>query len=212
MGARVIHVMTHDSIGVGEDGPTHQPVEHIASLRAMPNLLVFRPCDGVETAEAWEVALQSAGAPSLIALTRQNVPLARTTHVSDNLVARGGYILRPARAPERAAILATGSEIEIALKAQDELEAAGLGTRVVSLPCFSLFARQSESYRREVLGQGLATVAVEAGVRDGWDRWIGPDGGFIGMDGFGASAPYKELYREFGITSDAVVKAVKSRL
>lgn len=212
MGVRVIHVMTHDSIGVGEDGPTHQPVEHIASLRAMPNLLVFRPCDGVETAEAWEIALQSAGAPSLIALTRQNVPLARTAHVSENLVARGGYVLRHASAPERAAILATGSEVEIALKARDELEALGVGTRVVSLPCFSLFARQSEGYRRDVLGQGLATVAVEAGVRDGWDRWIGPNGGFVGMGGFGASAPYKDLYREFGITPDAVVDAVRARL
>jgi transketolase len=212
MGARVVHVMTHDSIGVGEDGPTHQPVEHVASLRAMPNLHVFRPCDGVETAEAWQVALQSRETPSLIALTRQNVPLARTHHVSENLVARGGYVLRPAQAPEKAAILATGSEIEIALKAQADLEALGVGTRVVSLPCFSLFSQQSESYRREVLGAGLVRVAVEAGVRDGWDRWIGPEGGFVGMTGFGASAPYKDLYKAFRITSDAVVEAIRARL
>jgi transketolase len=212
MGIRVIHVMTHDSIGVGEDGPTHQPVEHVASLRMIPNLLVFRPCDGVETAEAWDIALKSMTSPSLIALTRQNVAPARKTHVAENLVAKGGYVLSPASKPEKVVLLATGSEIEIALEAQKKLEEDGIGARVVSLPCFSLFARQSETYRRETLGGKLPRVAVEAGVRDGWDRWIGPEGGFVGMASFGASAPYKALYKHFGITAEAVVKAAKERV
>jgi transketolase len=210
MNQRVIHVMTHDSIGVGEDGPTHQPVEHVASLRAMPNLLVFRPCDGVETAEAWQVALESTTAPSLIALTRQNLAPARKMHVAENLVAKGGYVLSPASKPEKVVLLATGSEVEIALAAQAKLEAEGIGARVVSLPCFSLFAAQTPAYRAETLGGALPKVAVEAGVRDGWDRWIGPEGAFVGMPGFGASAPYKALYQHFGITPDAVVNAAKA--
>ncbi len=213
MNQRVIHVMTHDSIGVGEDGPTHQPVEHVASLRMIPNLLVFRPCDGVETAEAWEVAINTTTGPSLIALTRQNLAPARKEHISENLVAKGGYILKPASIkPEKVVLVATGSEVEIALEAQQKLEAEGIGARVVSLPCFSLFAQQSDKYRKDTLGGKLPKVAVEAGVRDGWDRWIGPEGGFVGMTGFGASAPYKALYKHFGITADAVVKAAKDRL
>jgi transketolase len=212
MGLRVIHVMTHDSIGVGEDGPTHQPVEHVASLRAIPNLTVFRPADGVETAEAWDVALHHTSGPSLIALTRQNVAPARRTHVDDNLVAKGGYVLSPATKAEKVVLIATGSEVEIALAAQKTLEEEGIGARVVSLPCFSLFAAQPAAYRKQVLGGKLPKVAVEAGVRDGWDRWIGPEGGFVGMDGFGASAPYKALYKHFGITPDAVVKAAKAQL
>ena len=212
MNQRVVHVMTHDSIGVGEDGPTHQPVEHVASLRNIPNLLVFRPADGVETAEAWEVALNTTTGPSLIALTRQNLAPARKTHVEENLVAKGGYVLSPAIKPEKVVLLATGSEVEIALEAQKVLEAEGIGARVVSLPCFSLFAAQPESYRAETLGGRPPKVAVEAGIRDGWDRWIGPEGGFVGMTGFGASAPYKALYKHFGITAEAVVKAAKERV
>ena len=212
MNQRVIHVMTHDSIGVGEDGPTHQPVEHVASLRNIPNLLVFRPADGVETAEAWEVALNSTAAPSLIALTRQNLAPARKEHTDDNLVAKGGYVLSPATKPEKVVLLATGSEVEIALEAQKQLEADGIGARVVSMPCFSLFAAQPAKYQADTLGGKLPKVAVEAGIRDGWDRWIGPEGGFVGMTGFGASAPYKALYKHFGITAEAVVKAAKERV
>ncbi len=212
MNQRVIHVMTHDSIGVGEDGPTHQPVEHVASLRMIPNLLVFRPADGVETAEAWDVAINTTTGPSLIALTRQNLAPARKTHTDENLVAKGGYVLSPATKPEKVVLCATGSEIEIALEAQKQLEAEGIGARVVSLPCFALFAAQPDTYRSETLGGKLPKVAVEAGVRDGWDRWIGPEGGFVGMSGFGASAPYKALYKHFGITAEAVVKAAKARL
>jgi transketolase len=212
MNQRVIHVMTHDSIGVGEDGPTHQPVEHVASLRNIPNLLVFRPADGVESAEAWEVALKSTTGPSLIALTRQNLAPARKTHTDENLVAKGGYVVSPATKPEKVVLLATGSEVEIALEAQKTLEAEGIGARVVSMPCFSLFAAQPAGYRSETLGGALPKVAVEAGIRDGWDRWIGPDGGFVGMTGFGASAPYKALYKHFGITAEAVVAAAKERL
>ncbi len=212
MGQRIIHVMTHDSIGVGEDGPTHQPVEHVASLRAIPNLTVFRPADGVETAEAWDIALHRTSGPSLIALTRQNVAPARRAHVADNLVTKGGYVLSPATRPEKVVLIATGSEVEVALEAQKKLEEGGIGARVVSLPCFSLFAAQPASYRDEVLGGKLPKVAVEAGVRDGWDRWIGPEGAFVGMDSFGASAPYKALFKHFGITPDAVVKAAKALL
>jgi transketolase len=213
MGQRVIHVMTHDSIGVGEDGPTHQPVEHVASLRNIPNLLVFRPADGVETAEAWEIALKTTTGPSLIALTRQNLAPARKTHTDENLVAKGGYVLVPATKPEKVVLLATGSEVEIALEAQKKLEEEGIGARVVSMPCFSLFAAQPAKYQADTLGgKKLAKVAVEAGVRDGWDRWIGPEGAFVGMTGFGASAPYKALYKHFGITAEAVVKAAKEQL
>ena len=208
----VVYIFTHDSVGVGEDGPTHQPVEHVASLRMIPNLLVFRPADGVETAEAWELALETTTGPSLIALTRQNLAPARRTHTDDNLVAKGGYVLSPASKPEKVVLIATGSEIEIALEAQKHLEAEGIGARVVSLPCFELFAAQPDTYRSETLGGALPKVAIEAGVRDGWDRWIGPEGGFVGMTGFGASAPYKALYKHFGITAEEVVKAAKARL
>jgi transketolase len=209
MGVRVIHVMTHDSIGVGEDGPTHQPVEHVASLRMIPNLNVFRPADGVEAAEAWEIMLNTTTGPSLIAATRQNVAPARKTHTDENLTAKGGYVLSPATAKEKVVLIATGSEVELALAAQKTLEAEGIGARVVSMPCFELFAAQPEKYRSETLGKKLPKVAVEAGVRDGWDRWIGPEGGFVGMNGFGASAPAKTLFKHFGITAEAVVKAAK---
>ena len=205
MGERVIHVMTHDSIGLGEDGPTHQPVEHVASLRAMPNMHVFRPADGVETAECWELALKNADGPSTVALTRQKVKSVRKTHVDENLSAKGAYVLSPAKADEKLVLIATGSEVEIAVAAQAELESKGIGARVVSMPCMELFEAQPASYQRETLGGDLPKIAVEAGVRFGWDRWIGFDGGFVGMDSFGASAPYKDLYMKFGITSEAVV-------
>lgn len=212
MNLRVIHVMTHDSIGVGEDGPTHQPVEHIASLRMIPNLTVLRPADGVETAEAWQIALRRDAGPCLIALTRQNVAPVRTVHTEENLTARGGYVLSPASRPERVVLLASGSEVGLALAAQSLLEADGVGARVVSLPSFELFAAQPEAYRRDTLGAGLPKVAVEAGVRDGWDRWIGPEGGFVGMAGFGASAPAGRLFSHFGITAEAVVRAARERV
>jgi len=209
MGERVIHVMTHDSIGLGEDGPTHQPVEHVASLRAMPNMLVFRPCDGVEAAECWQLALENSGGPSTIALTRQGVKSARTTHTDENLSAKGGYVLSDAKGA-KAVIIATGSEVEIAMAAQAALAEADTPVRVVSMPCMELFEQQSAKYIRDTLGGDLPKVAVEAGVRFGWDRWIGYDGGFVGMSSFGASAPYKELYKKFGITTDGVVSAVKA--
>ena len=211
MGERVIHVMTHDSIGLGEDGPTHQPVEHVASLRAMPNNVVFRPADGVETAECWELALRRAGGPSVMALTRQGVRSVRTTHTTENLSAKGAYVLSDMDGA-KAVILATGSEVGLALSAQESLAKDGVATRLVSVPSMELFSEQSAAYQAEVLGNGLPRIAVEAGVRFGWDRWIGEDGAFVGMDSFGASAPYKDLYAKFGITAEAIVEAVKQQL
>ena len=212
MGLRVIHVLTHDSIGVGEDGPTHQPVEHVASLRAIPNLLVFRPCDAIEASEAWEIALGQTARPSALALTRQNLAQARLADAGENLTAKGGYVLRAAEAPEKVCLIATGSEVEIALKAREALEAEGIGARVVSLPSFELFEEQTPAYRADVLPEGLVKVAVEAASPLGWDRYIGPKGAFVGMTGYGASAPYQDLYRHFGITPEAVVAAAKARL
>ncbi len=215
MGVPVTYVMTHDSIGLGEDGPTHQPVEHLASLRAMPNINVFRPADTVETAEAWEIALTSERTPSVLALSRQGLPTVRTEHKTKNLTAQGAYVLAEATGKRRAILLATGSEVEIALKARDILEAEDIGTRVVSMPSWELFEQQDEKYRRRVLPAGPVRVAVEAGVRFGWDRWLyGERGkreksGFVGMHGFGASAPAGDLYREFGITPEAVAEKVR---
>ena len=211
MGERVIHVMTHDSIGLGEDGPTHQPVEHVASLRAMPNMSVYRPCDGVETAECWELALRNETGPSTMALTRQKVKSARTVHTDDNLSAKGGYVLSDA-ADAQAVLIATGSEVEIAIAAQVALAEKGVPVRVVSMPCMDLFEHQSEAYQTETLGGDLPRIAVEAGVRFGWDRWIGHDGGFVGMSSFGASAPYQDLYNHFNITADAVIAEVEKRV
>ncbi len=211
MGQRVIHVMTHDSIGLGEDGPTHQPVEHLASLRAIPNLLVMRPADAIETAECWEIALKEAARPSLLALSRQNLPTLR--HDGDeNLCARGAYVLREADGDLRVVLMATGSEVEIAVKARDILQARGIGTRVVSMPCWELFDEQPSSYRAAILPPGVVRVAVEAAGPMGWDRFIGENGGFVGMNGFGASAPAKDLYRHFGITEEAVAEAAVSRI
>ena len=211
MGERVIHVMTHDSIGLGEDGPTHQPVEHIASLRAMPNMTVFRPCDGVEAAECWELALRNDTGPSTLALTRQKVKSARTTHTDENLSARGGYVLSDAEGAQ-AVLIATGSEVEIAMAAQAALAEKGVAVRVVSMPSMDLFDQQSEAYQAETLGGDLPRIAIEAGVRFGWDRWIGHDGGFVGMSSFGASAPYQDLYNHFNITADAVIAEVEKRI
>ena len=212
MRQRVIYVMTHDSIGLGEDGPTHQPVEHLASLRAIPNLNVFRPADAVETAECWQLALSSATRPSIIALSRQSVPPVRLEPDDSNRCARGAYELRPATGPARVSLLATGTEVALALAARDRLEAEGVATRVVSMPCLELFEDQDADWRNEILGTGTLRIAVEAGVRMGWDRYIGETGAFIGMAGFGASAPASDLYRHFGITADAVVDAAKRRL
>ena len=218
MGVPVTYVMTHDSIGLGEDGPTHQPVEHLAMLRATPNTHVFRPCDTVETAEAWELALTSARTPSVLALTRQNLPTYRTEHKVKNLTALGAYVLAEAEGKRQAILMATGSEVEIAMTARDMLQAEGIGTRVVSLPCWELFEDQPEAYRRKVLPAGPVRVAIEAGIRFGWDRWLfGERGrreksGFVGMHGFGASAPAPDLYREFGITAEATVAKVKALL
>ena len=210
-GLRVVYVMTHDSIGLGEDGPTHQPVEHLASLRAMPNLLVFRPADSVETAECWQLAIDAAKTPSVIALTRQNVPTVRTTHTSENLSAKGGYVLADASDRRRATILATGSEVSIALDARAKLEADGIPTAVVSLPCWSLFDAQPASYRAAVLGEA-PIVSIEAAATFGWERYVGPNGHAIGLRSFGASAPADALYRHFGITAEAVIAAVKQRV
>lgn len=212
MGIRVIHVMTHDSIGLGEDGPTHQPVEHLAALRAMPNLNVFRPADAVEAAECWRLALEATKTPSIMALSRQKTPAARLEG-GENLSVRGAYELRAAEGgAAKATIFATGTEVGIALAARELLQGEGTPTRVVSVPCFELFETQPPAYQTAVIGAAPARVAVEAAVRQGWDRFIGVDGGFVGMHGFGASAPYEELYRQFDITAEAVAQAVRERL
>jgi len=210
MRIRVIHVLTHDSIGLGEDGPTHQPVEHLASLRAMPGVLMFRPADAMETAECWELAIRKADGPSLIALSRQALPEMRFD-TGENRSARGGYVLAEAEGPRQATLIATGSEVAIAMAAREALAAEGIRVAVVSLPCWELFAQQDEAYRTEVLG-GAPRFGIEAGVSFGWERWLGPDGVFIGMAGFGASAPFEQLYKHFGITSEAITAAVKRRI
>jgi transketolase len=210
MRQRAIHVLTHDSIGLGEDGPTHQPIEHLASLRAMPNVHVFRPADAMETAECWELALRRTDGPSLLALSRQALPALRTD-AGENRCAHGGYILAEADGPRQATLIATGSEVAIAMSARDALAADGIKTAVVSLPCWELFAQQDEAYRAEVLG-GAVRVGIEAAGDFGWERWLGPDGIFIGMHGFGASAPAEDLYRHFGITPETVAAAVRKRI
>jgi transketolase len=211
MGIRVIHVLTHDSIGLGEDGPTHQPVEHMAALRAIPNLMMFRPADATETAECWQVALETANRPSGIALTRQNMVAARTTYSEKNLCALGAYDLVSAT-DAKVTIFATGSEVEIAVASAKVLEAKGISTRVVSVPCFELFEDQSPEYQKAIIGNSPVKIAVEAGIRQGWDHFIGSDGIFVGMNSFGASGPYKALYKHFGITVEAVVAAAEAKL
>lgn len=215
MEQRVVYVMTHDSIGLGEDGPTHQPVEHLSSLRSMPNLNVFRPADVVETAECWEIALDTQKTPSILSLTRQGLPTLRTEHSDENLTRKGAYILSEANGDLgelKATLLATGSEVELAMKAQEVLQSDGIATRVVSVPCFELFDQQDSKYQQSILCNDSIKVGIEAAVRYGWDKYLGPHGAFIGMDGFGDSAPADELYEKFGITVDAVVKAVQKRI
>ncbi len=207
MEQRVIYVMTHDSIGLGEDGPTHQPVEHLAALRVIPNLAVYRPCDAVETAECWQLALQDEHRPSVLALTRQKLKPARLAYDRENLCARGAYEVAPAAGKAKAVIFASGSEVEIALAAKAMLDAAGRPTRVVSVPSMERFEAQDAAYRARLLGDEAVRIAVEAGVRTGWDRFIGTGGQFIGMKSFGASGPAEQLYRHFGITAEAVAAA-----
>ncbi len=211
MGQRVIYVMTHDSIGLGEDGPTHQPVEHLAALRAMPGLVVFRPADTIETAECWELALEQRRRPSVLALSRQGLPTLRK-EIAENLSALGAYILAPAESERQVTLIASGSEVEIALEARALLHEQAISAAVVSTPCWELFEEQTAHYRDEVLGPGTLHIGLEAAVRQGWDAWLGRDDDFVGMRGFGASAPYKDLYQHFGITAEAVVAAVKARL
>ena len=212
-GVRVIHVMTHDSIGLGEDGPTHQPVEHLAALRAIPNLFVFRPCDAVETVECWQLALQNADAPSVLALTRQNLQQLRLGYDDNNRCAAGAYEI--AAAEKKAAevsLFATGSEVAIAVEARKLLNERGVAARVVSVPCFELFRALPAAEREKVLGAAKVKVAVEAAVRQGWDEIIGSDGVFVGMTSFGASAPAKDLYKHFGITPEKVADAALAKL
>jgi transketolase len=217
-GVPTVFVMTHDSIGLGEDGPTHQPVEHLAICRSTPNTWTFRPADTVETAEAWELALTSSRTPSVLALSRQNLPTVRTEHKLKNLTALGAYVLAEADGKRQAILMATGSEVEIALKAREILQAKGIGTRVVSVPCMELFAQQDLSYRRKILPAGPVRVAIEAGVRTGWDQWLLGERGreakaaFVGMKSFGASAPAPELYQEFGITAENAAAQVEGLL
>jgi transketolase len=212
MGQRVIYVMTHDSIGLGEDGPTHQPVEHLAALRAIPNLLVFRPADALETAECWAEALQQRHRPSVIALTRQGLPPLPRKYGKENLAALGGYIVAKAAGRRQATILASGSEVSIALAARTLLQQEGIGTAVASLPCWELFDAQPEEYRRKVLGRSRGRVAVEAASPFGWERYVGEASAVVGMTGFGVSAPAPDLYRHFSITAEAVAAAAKARL
>jgi transketolase len=212
MGERVIHVMTHDSIGLGEDGPTHEPVEHLAALRAIPNLLVMRPCDVVETVECWQLALEHAETPSVLALTRQNLPQLRLGHDEANRCAAGAYEIVPAEKRAQVSLFATGSEVSIAVEARKFLRERGIAARVVSVPCFELFLALPDAERHAVIGDAPVKVAVEAAVRQGWDAIIGSDGAFVGMSTFGASAPYKELYKHFGITPEAVAEAALKKL
>jgi transketolase len=210
--APVVYIMTHDSIGLGEDGPTHQPVEHLAALRAMPNLRVFRPADTVETAECWQLALENTNGPTVLALSRQNLTPARTVASAANLCSTGGYELIAAQGEAKVSLYASGSEVEIAVAAQKQLAAKGIATRVVSVPSLDLLLEQPKAQRKAIIGNAPVKIAIEAAVRFGWDAVIGPDGVFIGMHGFGASAPAKDLYPHFGITAAAVVEAATKGL
>jgi transketolase len=213
MGTRAIHVLTHDSIGVGEDGPTHQPVEHLAALRAIPNVSVFRPCDLTETAEAWELAVTNAAGPSVMALTRQNLPRQRKAFVARNLSATGAYELLPAEGGKAdVSLFASGSEVSLAVEARALLAAKGVRARVVSVPCLDLFMRQPSAFRRRIIGRAKVRIAVEAAIRMGWDAVIGADGIFVGMEGFGASGPAKEVYAHFGITARRIAELALERV
>lgn len=210
MGIRVIYVMTHDSIGLGEDGPTHQPIEHLASLRAIPNLQVFRPCDAVEVAECWQLSLESKTSPSILALTRQKLPLLRED-ISENFSARGAYVLKSSTGPRKVTLLATGSEVEIALKARELLEEKGTPTAVVSMPCWELFDKQDRAYKNEVLGINTYRLAIEAASPFGWERYVGENGTIVGLDHFGASAPQEILYEKFGLTAEHIVNIIEGK-
>ncbi|MBR1605297.1 MAG: transketolase [Alphaproteobacteria bacterium] len=210
MGLRVIYVLTHDSIGVGEDGPTHQPIEHLASYRAMPNINVFRPCDVVETAEAWRLAIENEHTPSILALSRQGLPMLRTS-AKENLTAKGGYIISPCKGKRQATLIATGSEVSLAVDAQTALREEGIEVAVVSMPCTELFDAQPISYQEEVLGS-TPRIAIEAASKFGWEKYVGLNGDIIGMDGFGASGPAEELYKYFGITKEEIIDSVKDCL
>ena len=212
MGQRVIYVLTHDSIGLGEDGPTHQPIEHVAALRAIPNLHVLRPADIIETAECWQLALARRDGPSVLALTRQGVPLVRTARSDDNLCSRGAYELAAAKGDAQVTLFATGSEVSLALAARDILQDEGHPTRVVSMPCRELFDLQEAGYREQIIRPETVRVALEAAVGLGWERYIGDNGGFVGLTTFGASAPAADLYRHFGVTPEAVAAAARERL
>ena len=212
MGTGVVYVMTHDSIGLGEDGPTHQPVEHLSALRAMPNMRVFRPCDAIEVAECWELALNRIDGPTVLALTRQNLPKLRTTAPNDNPCAHGAYELVPAAGEAKVSLFASGSEVEIAVAAQKQLAERGIASRVVSVPSLELLLAQPAERRKAIIGNAPVKIAIEAAVRWGWDAVIGPDGEFVGMHGFGASAPAKDLFKHFGITAEAAVNAALKRL
>jgi transketolase len=212
MGTGVVYVMTHDSIGLGEDGPTHQPVEHLSALRAIPNMRVFRPCDAVEVAECWELALNRIDGPTVLALTRQNLPQLRTTAPADNPCGHGAYELVAAQGDAKVSFFASGSEVEIAVDAQKQLAERGIPSRVVSVPSLELLLAQPEDRKRAIIGNAPVKIAIEAAVRWGWDAVIGQDGEFIGMHGFGASAPAKDLFKHFGITAEAAVNAALKRL
>ena len=212
MKQRVIYVLTHDSIGMGGGGPTHQPVEHLPALRAMPNLNVLRPADAVETAECWAIALSDEDTPSALVLTKQDLPAVRTVHVENNLCARGAYVLAEADGARAVTLLATGSEVSVALAARETLQAEGVPTAVVSMPCWERFDAQDETYRKTVLGEGTVRIAIEAAARLGWAEYLGDNGEFLGVDTYGASAPPEELFRHFGITPEHVVAAAQTRL
>jgi transketolase len=212
MRQRVIYVMTHDSIGLGEDGPTHQPVEHVSSLRAIPNLNVFRPCDTVETAECWAAALAASSTPSILSLSRQGLPCMRTEHTDENLSAKGGYVLAEAEGPREVSLIASGSEVSIAMEARDQLQAEGVSAAVVSMPCLEKFEEQNQQYRDQVTPPEIPVVVVEAAIEQSWGRYLGRKGKFVGMSTFGASAPAGDLYKHFGITAENVKKAVKEVL
>jgi transketolase len=212
MGLRVIHVLTHDSIGLGEDGPTHQPVEHLAALRAIPNLRVFRPCDAVETVECLQLALEARTSPSVLALTRQNLPQLRTGDTAENRCAAGAYELLPAEGTAQVSLFASGSEVAIAAAARALLAERGVAARVVSVPCFELFLAAPAAERQRVVGTAPVRIGIEAAVRQGWDAIIGSDALFVGMNSFGASGPYKDLYRHFRITPEDVAAAAFAKL
>ena len=209
MRQRVVYVMTHDSIGLGEDGPTHQPVEHLAALRAIPNLLVFRPADGVETAECWALALGDVDAPSILALTRQNVPNLRTVHTDENLTGKGGYVLREASGKRDVTLIATGSEVGMAVAATELLAKSGITAAIVSLPSFELFRKQPAAYRTAVLG-AAPRVGIEAAIEQGWREWLRPDDAFVGLSDFGASAPAAAAFAHFGLTAERVAERARA--